>query len=491
MRILLLLVMLLSGISTSIYSQDFFINDDFRDALVADGVDTNSDGLISKLEAHSITTIDVENEKLTDLAGIDEFKKLKVLKCSYNYLSSLDLTGNTLLEEVQCFQNRLTSINVSANNKIEGIYCFENNLSSIDVSSNPNLKNFQCYKNELSSLDLSSNTELTRLDCSWNNISELDVSTNTKLNYLACGENLFDYLDLSYNTELTELYCGRTNLTTLDLTKCRKLSSLDASGIDHLKSICVWNLSEAESNLSFYKDSWVDYVTDCALNFKGNNFKNELKNQNFDKNSDGYITLTEVENVKTLNVDGDPFGKTSANKLDNINGIDGFVNLEVLSMSFNQVKEMDISRNTKLKSLSCKNNGMISLDISYNTNLTSLNCKGNNIDKIYVWDIAYAEGNSGFRKDASSTWAIHEVLSFDNTDLFNVKIYPIPLNNYLIVESDVDADLVMFNLLGVEVINNIKIKKGYNRINLDLKPDVYLMILQGEKSRIVRRVLIE
>jgi len=492
MRKILQSLMLLLVIATSSYSQDFFINEKFRDALVENGVDTDNDGYISKAEAHAVTLINVEKKKLTDLTGIAEFINLKTLRCAYNYLGTLDLSNNTLLEEVQCFQNRLNSLNVSGCTELERLYCFENNLTSIDVTKNPKLRDFQLYDNKITSLDLKSNTILTRLDFARNRVSEFDVSLNPDLVFLVCGGNLLQYIDVSYNTELRELYCGYNDaITSLDLTRCRKLEKMDASNSPHLQTICVWNVSNAISNPYFYKDAHTDYVTDCALNFKGSNFKNKLTELNLDKNGDGFISLSEVKNVKILNVDGSPFGKLNDIKLDNINGIEGFVNLENLSMSFNNVKSMDISRNTKLKSLSCKNNGMTSLDVSNNTSLTALKCTGNNLSKIYVWDIAYAESNPSFRKDASASWAIHEELKNDYIDLFKVKMYPVPLRDFIIIESDVDAELTIYNLLGVEVLKDIKIEKGYNRINLDLKLGVYICSLQNEKNIIVRRIVIE
>jgi Leucine-rich repeat (LRR) protein len=74
-----------------------------------------------------------------------------------------------------------------------------------------------------------------------------------------------------------------------------------------------------------------------------------------DINGDGYISVSEVSDVTTLNISGSPFDKKSRVKIENIKGIDGFKNLTVLSMSYNNVVNMDVSRNTKLTSLACDN----------------------------------------------------------------------------------------------------------------------------------------
>ena len=74
-----------------------------------------------------------------------------------------------------------------------------------------------------------------------------------------------------------------------------------------------------------------------------------------DINGDGYIRVSEVSDVTTLNISGSPFDKKSRVKIENIKGIDGFKNLAVLSMSYNNVVNTDVSRNTKLTSLACDN----------------------------------------------------------------------------------------------------------------------------------------
>jgi hypothetical protein len=51
-----------------------------------------------------------------------------------------------------------------------------------------------------------------------------------------------------------------------------------------------------------------------------------------DINGDGYISVSEVSDVTTLNISGSPFDKKSRVKIENIKGIDGFKNLTVLSM---------------------------------------------------------------------------------------------------------------------------------------------------------------
>ena len=483
--------MLLLGISTFTFSQDFMLDDAFEKALVKDGFDTDGDNQISKAEAHVVTAINVESEKLVNLTGIGEFKNLKTLKCAYNYITTLDLTGNIVLEELQCFQNRLTNLNVSTNKRLTGLYCMENQLTSINTSNNLKLDNFQCYKNKLTSLDVSANIELTWLACSWNQLTSLDVSSNKKLEYLAFGQNTeLRSLYISSLPNLTFIAVGFTKLQALDLSTCRLIEEVQATNMQYFfKSICLWNTSVVIDNYKFNKDSQTEWTTDCALTFKGSNLKNILVQREFDPDRDGIIRKSDVAHVKTLNLDASAFRKTQEIILTNIVGISGFENLEVLSVNNHDIKEVDISLNKKIWNFSCKNNKLTELDVSENTTIRYLNCKQNSISTIYVWDIAYAE--SKFSKDASAVWAIHGALGVQPTEILKTSMYPMPMKDFMIIESEEDAEIAIYNLLGSEVMKGILIRKGYNRINLNLNPNVYIINIKGETTNIVKRIMVK
>lgn len=489
MRNFTLLTMLLLGISTFTFSQDFVLDNSFEKALVEDGFDTDGDNQISKAEAHVVTAINVESEKLASLTGIGEFKNLKTLRCAYNDISTLDLTGCLVLEELQCFQNILTSLNVTGNSRLTRLACMENQLTSIDVSNNLKLNNFQCYKNNLTSLDVSANTELNHLALSWNKLTSLDVSKNKKLKYLAFGQNT-ELRDLYTSTlpNLTFISVGVTKLSSLDLSSCRLIETVYATGMQYyFKSICLWDTSIVTA--SFMKDSQTEWTTDCALTFNDFSFRNILVLRGYDPDRDGIIRKSDVAHVKILNLDASAFRKTQEIILTNIVGISGFDNLQVLSVNNHDITNVDISVNKKIYNFSCKNNKLTELDVSENTSLTYLNCKQNSISTIYVWDIPYAE--SKFKKDASAVWAIHGALSVHPAEVLKTSMYPMPINDFMIIESEEDAEVAIYNLLGSKVMSGVLIRKGHNRINLNLNPNVYIISIKGETTNIVKRIMVK
>jgi hypothetical protein len=89
----------------------------FKAALVGNsGINTNGDDEIQVSEAEAYDgTIDVDDQGIADMTGLEAFVNLTRLECSYNQLTNLDVSANTLLERLDCVGNQLTSLDVSAN----------------------------------------------------------------------------------------------------------------------------------------------------------------------------------------------------------------------------------------------------------------------------------------------------------------------------------------------------------------------------------------
>ncbi len=142
-------------------------------------------------EIASVKLIDVSGSKsvqgeLTSLKGIELFKSLTTLKCSYNKIQKLDLTSNTDLVEVDCeFNKSLEEIKVSGLTKLES------------------LSFGHCSR--LNQIDLSSCVALKRLSFPDSGLDKLDVSMFPNLYYIDAYNNFLEYIDISKNTKVTTL----------------------------------------------------------------------------------------------------------------------------------------------------------------------------------------------------------------------------------------------------------------------------------------------
>ena len=96
-----------------------------------------------------IKIIDVSKKNLNYLPDLSRFKKLEILICYYNNLTSLpNLPEN--LKELHCFFNNLTSLpNLPEN--LKKLHCHYNNLTSLPVLPK-NLEILYCHYNNLISL---------------------------------------------------------------------------------------------------------------------------------------------------------------------------------------------------------------------------------------------------------------------------------------------------------------------------------------------------
>lgn len=107
--------------------------------------------------------------------------------------------------------------------------------------------------------------------------------------------------------------------------------------------------------------------------FPSENFRMFVSDK-FDRNHDGILSSFEMQDVKEIYINSSAFRTYSYG---NLIGIEYFKNLESLFCTSCALRDLDISKNTKLTHLSCQSNQFSTLDISQNTLLESVYCSGN------------------------------------------------------------------------------------------------------------------
>ncbi len=179
-------------------------------------IDANANGIITAEEAMEVRELNVASSGIVSLVGIEYFSNLRVLDCSYNTLTTLDVSSPEDLRELRCTNNTMTNLTVVGLVHLELLDCSVNNLSELDLDGLNSLKTLNTYLNAaLSSLNLSGLEYLEDLNCGSNNISELNLSASINLFTLNCSNNQLTTLDLSSNVNLESLTCFSNNLVTL------------------------------------------------------------------------------------------------------------------------------------------------------------------------------------------------------------------------------------------------------------------------------------
>ena len=380
---------------------------------------------LEKLDCHGIglTTLNVgKNFKLRELdCSYNQLKNsieilsvgLKILNCSHNNLTSMDLgiLSGLKLEEVDCSYNKIWRIVMRSEEELVKFDCSNNELMALDVSRCYQLKQLNCSVNQLVELDVKNQTNLTLLDCHHNELTELNVSKNQNLASLTCDGNQLTTLDLSKNTSLSHLSCAENRLACVDFSNMVG-STINADGNRHpiavltngtfdLNNLPDFNVGKASNwyggtvsgtilTVEDGKDE-VSYQYDCGKgvkptfifetslpinekNFPDPNFRNYI--QTYKAGGRNVLTVEEQRKVDTIDVKGW--------NISNLKGIEAFPNLKELNCENNSIQKLDLRQNPKLKTLRCNKNQLTQLDLSKNPDIDYLICSDNRLEQLDV-----------------------------------------------------------------------------------------------------------
>lgn len=301
--LLLLLSLLtpLSALADVTIDGEHFPDEKFRNYLLAQ--DYGQDEIITNEEIAGITMMNVSYRQILSLEGIQYFTALTSLNCSYNQLTSLDVSQNTELTMLYCQNNELTNLDVSNCTRLTNLLCFSNKMTRLNVSGCTALATLACHDNLLESLDLSQNTAITWLDCNRNHLTSLDVSDCSALTTLQCYNNQLTSLEVSGCTTLTYLSCYSNQLASLDVSECtaltyvssysNQLMSLNVSGCTKLSDLRCYSNQLTDLDVSgctalvslyCYKNQLTSlYVSDCTALTTLSCYNNQIYGEQMDK----------------------------------------------------------------------------------------------------------------------------------------------------------------------------------------------------------------
>ena len=145
---------------------------------------------------------------------------------------------------------------------------------------------------------------------------------------------------------------------------------MDPFTLTESANITAWaeKMGKADSDIvtaAFIKI--VDGVAVDTFNFPDKNFRDVVKT--FDTDDNNILSDTEIAAVKEIDCKG--------RAITNLKGIEYFTALEYLYCYDNELTELDLSRNTKLKELNCSTNRLTVLDLSQNPKLKRVICSDN------------------------------------------------------------------------------------------------------------------
>lgn len=188
--------------------------------------DADGDGTLSFAEAQCITYIDMVDDDVSSLLGIESFVNLEHLQVNG---VNRGLDGPST--------GKLTSVDLSHNTRLKHLVLDYQNLTELDVTSNAQLEYLGAFKNRIQSIDLSHNTELNLFGMGYSQLESIDFSHNVKLEEVHVDCNRLRTIELGSIPELKWLDCHGNLLTTIDISGCKGLCELHCEDNPYLKTI--------------------------------------------------------------------------------------------------------------------------------------------------------------------------------------------------------------------------------------------------------------
>lgn len=377
-----------------------FDDANFKAYMVAN-FDKNKDGEISFNEALKVTTIKVNTDNISSLAGIEHMTNLTSLTCtgSHNWnsidrkyenegrLKSLDISKNTRLLSLFCGFNQLSSIDVTNNPRLYILDCPGNNLINIDLSKNTALKQLTVSENLLTSIDLSNNTGLIYLDVSNNQLKIIDVRKNVLLNSLICSSNQLGSIDVSNNVDLQFIYCDSNHLTSINVFNNPNLQILYCLD-NNLTSINVSkNVALQEVYCGMNRLSSIDVTHNPNLKVLHCE-DNDISTINLKNNTELLSLVCDENNISELDLKKNIHLESLYFEYNNLSSIElnYCPNLKILDCANNKLSSLKINCCPKITYLNTFSNNLNVLDISTLTSLSWLNCYENPLKTLYIYE---------------------------------------------------------------------------------------------------------
>ncbi|WP_420573674.1 LamG-like jellyroll fold domain-containing protein [Kordia sp.] len=407
MKLVIRLTFLL--ITTVAFSQTTFVPDDnFEAYLEANGAGNGiaNDNLASTIGMQSLPFLNIQNQNIADLTGIEVMTNLFTVIANGNTFTSLDVSNNP-------------------------------NLNTIIANNNPNLTTFvTAAGNNIRTLNLS-NSGLT----------QLDTSLLLNLETLDASNNMIASLDLISNGMLDNVYVQNNALTFLNVANGDNGNILDFNATGNSDLTCI-NVDDASAGYlaAWQKDTTASFGEHCYDTMvPDDNFEAYLETHDDTGNivplgsnrsmgngiaNDDHVRTSRISGVTSLNI--------SSSMIADITGIEDFAALEILDFSGNGVGNFDLSNNGTLKELYCASNGMSNFNIAANINLEIFDCSDNSNLTIDVSsNINLKELNAA--NNGTTSLVLGTISSLEKLNLANNNIPTIDFSN-LSNLTDLDLD---------------------------------------------------
>ncbi|NER18331.1 gliding motility-associated C-terminal domain-containing protein [Spongiivirga citrea] len=397
----------------------------------------------------ALTALVCTSNALTSL-DVSSNAALQVLQCGDNNLTNLSFAVNSNLQNLACGGNALTSLDISSLSLLSSLDCMDNDLFSLNIkngnnsnfnamfaSNNPNLVCIQVDD----AAAAAANTNFTKdafttysdtNPCSpFINFPDANMKAAVIINpgIDINGDGEVQFNEAARVTSLGLLNANISDATGIEnFTSLRNLTikdnpalnTLDVSALSLLEVLDASNNSLTSSNLILPSSSTLRVlnVSDNSLTSLDVSGFTNLEDLDCTNNTITSLNITSSSIIDVF-ANANPltsFDVPATNTLTRLY-LGGFrltsldtslyTGLQELDLDFSRVTSLDVSSNTNLTYLSVGNGNLAELNLSNLTNSTTINTSGNtNLSCIIVSDVAVANANTNWTKDATANYAL-------------------------------------------------------------------------------------
>ena len=221
-KLLLVLVLYSAFVNAQIIN---FPDTNLKNALVSDMfINTDGDNEIEVSEALAVDYLNLSNQNITSIEGLQYFTNITVLNLASNSLVTVDLSPFAKLWQFNVSGNDLTSLAIY-NPLLEVFECSNNPIINLNINSCPLLRVLNVDGCPIQNPDFSNLTHLDFLDLLGQNVSgTLNLSGCTALGFINLSAPNISALNVSGCTALGVLSDSSGSLTSVNLSGCSALT---------------------------------------------------------------------------------------------------------------------------------------------------------------------------------------------------------------------------------------------------------------------------
>jgi len=488
------------------YGQYTLVPDsNFEQALIDLGIDDDGlNGQFLTANALGIGTLNVDNNNISDLSGIEAFVDLENLDASENDLTSIDLSVlPNGMWTLNLGDNNLTSIDLSYITEIVNLGLYSNNFTLLDASNLNHIFILSASNNPLlTELTLTNTTTLQVLQISNTSVEDIDLSDSFSLRGLYAFDSQLQNLDFSNNPNIEEISCynipltsinlpnqpelelleiDRTQLTELDITNCPNLDRLSCTEI----GLTALDLSG---------NPVLDYLncSDNQLTTIDLSYNSLLTRALFENNNVGpELDLINTVSLEEINCSNNP--------IEQILNVSSSVNLEKILCEETSLIEIDLSENYNLFIVDFYTNPNLvfaNMRNGFNNELSSFigtNCP--QLSCVVVDDPTAINTNFAINNNTTLVGSIEECedLSISEAQLQQaISVFPNPVQDYFYIASEENISIQqiqIFDVLGRLVYTE---SKPTNKVDISkLARGILFLEIITSKGRLTKKVVKE